>query len=101
MASAAASRFGTGRQSSPGSGLQGRRVNRTRGTPRRAQAAAAWAEIRTAKGWVASMTASIDLAARNLANPSTPPNPPVRTGIGAGAGRAVRPASDSSGATSG
>ena len=57
--------------------------------------------MREANGWVASTTAPMRSLARNAAKPSAPPKPPMRWGIGAGAGLAVAPASDRIAATSG
>ena len=58
------------------------------------QAATALADMREAKGWVASTTAPMRSRAIYAARPSAPPKPPMRRGIGAGAGLAVAPASD-------
>ena len=57
-------------------------------------------DITAAKGWVASITASIPSASRKRASPATPPKPPMRVGIGRGRGSLVRPARDRSGLTS-
>ena len=65
-------------QRSPGSRVQGGRVNTTSGVPVAPQAATALADMREAKGWVASTTASMCSRVRNAAKPSAPPKPPMR-----------------------
>ena len=83
-------------QLSPASGAPGRAPQRTAAAARsRRAAAAALAEMRAAKGCVASTTASMLLGARaKRARPSAPPKPPTRQGRPAAAGAAVRPASE-------
>ena len=51
-------------QRSPGSGVQGGRVNTTSGVSVARHAAMALADMREANGWVASTTAPIRSAAR-------------------------------------
>ena len=86
---------GTRVQRSPGSALPRRaaeREERHAGAPRRRSAALA--EMRRAKGWVASMRRSTARLARQRARPSAPPKPPMRSAPGCGAGSRVRPASE-------
>src|SRR6185312_14800492 len=92
--SAAASRLGTGRQSSPVTGLHAGRCSRSSGTSTSAQAAAACAVIVEANGCVASTTASVPWARNHSATPSTPRKPPTRTVPGSGRGERTRPASE-------
>ena len=70
----------------------GRRRARS-GIPVVRHAMAALAEIRSANGCVASMTASMPLSRMNAARPSAPPKPPTRCGRG-GRGRASCPAGE-------
>ena len=82
-------------QRSPGSRVQGGRVKTTSGVSVGRQAATAFADMRAANGWVASTTASMRSRREDRRRgPSAPPKPPMRCGIGAGAGLAVAPASD-------
>ena len=67
--------------------------------PGPAAASAAEAEMRAANGWVASTTARTGSAVRYATRPSTPPNPPTRTGPTGSAGSETRPASEESTST--
>ena len=77
-----------------GSASQPGRRRTSSGTPASAAARAAFAVIAPANGWVASITRVIPSARRNAASPSTPPNPPTRTGPSGRRGWRTRPASE-------
>ena len=89
----------SGTRSQEGAAAHSGRRRTSSGTPARAVACAAWAVISPANGWVASMTPVIRSARRNAARPSTPPNPPTRTGPSGSRGCRTRPASDESTST--